>query len=444
MRAVVATVGFGGWELSENYTGVHAAQMAVGDPKQHPDFAGKVASVDTRGFWRSQGESPTGTGYHYNHNAETYVLTGDALGRAMVGLLGGKAEPLPGAKPKPEGEAKALKDMSLTEMAELVHSDAFASPHSQGDLEPTPEEIAAMGPALRPIVLDDMLAAYMGQVLERPARKGHLGIQNVLGGQGPACNPSDGSLTFELDEVIARYNVAAIHDYDWKPFGPVAMNSTWNYFSFDPPEKQELEISNRGRKITVPEGMEAWMTPGFEPAKAGWKEGAAPFGQKDNQQKPLTPGCTNPKCGCGAKPTTMWEKEVLLLQQTFEVPPLKDGHLYRIMLGGSQHTRKGEGYTIYVNGKPLAEAKGGYFKTMNGARGGYITPNFLPAFKSGKVTIAVKAFLRYTHFRNKTTYWGSDPGYRGKPVPPNGNISVWMEEAKLPESVLTIEKAKEK
>ena len=442
MRAVVATVGFGGWELSENYTGVHAAQMAVGDPKQHPDFAGKVASVDTRGFWRAQGESPTGTGYHYNHNAETYVLTGDALGRAMVGLLGGKAESLRGARPRPAGEKKALKDMSLAEMAELVHSDAFASAHTQGELEPTQEEIAAMGPALRPIVLDDMLATYMGQVLERPARKGHLGIRNVLGGQGPACNPSDGSLAFELDEVIARYNVAAIHDYDWKPFGPLTMNSTWNYFSFDPPEKQELKTSNRLRKITIPAGMEKWMTPDFDPAKAGWKEGAAPFGQKDNQQKPLTPGCTNPKCGCGAKPRTMWEKEVLLLQQTFEVPALKEGHLYRIVLGGAQHTRKGEGYTIYVNGKPLAEAKGGYFRHMNGPRGGYITPHFLPEFKSGKVTIAVKAFLRYTHFRNNTTYWGSDPEYRGKPVPPNGNLSVWMEEAKLPESVLKMEKAK--
>ncbi|NIP97377.1 MAG: hypothetical protein GWO24_29650, partial [Akkermansiaceae bacterium] len=60
------------------------AQMAVGDPEQHPEFAGNVASVDTRPFWRSRGESPTNTGYHYNHNAETYVLTGDALGRAMV------------------------------------------------------------------------------------------------------------------------------------------------------------------------------------------------------------------------------------------------------------------------------------------------------------------------------------------------------------------------
>jgi hypothetical protein len=29
----------------------------------------------------------TDQGYHYNRNAETYLLVGDALGRAMVELL---------------------------------------------------------------------------------------------------------------------------------------------------------------------------------------------------------------------------------------------------------------------------------------------------------------------------------------------------------------------
>jgi len=436
MRAVVATVGFGGWKMGENYAGVHAAQMAVGDPRQHPEFAGKVASVDTRGYWRDQGESPTGTGYHYNHNAETYVLTGDTMGRAMVGLLGGRAERLPGARPKPEGDAKKLEDMTLQEMAVLVHTDAFASAYAQGELEPSAEDIKAMGPALWPIILQDMLTGYVTAMQARPPRKGQLSLVSLLKGDGPACNPGDGSLKCEFDEILARYNMAEVRDFDWKPFGPIAMNSEWNYFSFDPAEKQDLKITGRGRKVTFPAGMEAWMKPKFDAAGAGWKRGAAPFGQKDGVKKPLTPGCTNKKCGCGAVPATMWEKEVLLLQQTFNVPPLKDGHLYRIVLGGAQHRRKGEGYTIYINGKPLAEAKAGYLKRMNGPRGAYITSDFVADFKSGKVTIAVKAFLRYTHFRNGTKYWGSDPEYRGKDVPPNGNISLWLEEAKLPEVVL--------
>jgi len=135
----------------------------------------------------------------------------------------------------------------------------------------------------------------------------------------------------------------------------------------------------------------------------------------------------------------MWEKETILIQQTFDVPELKDGHIYRLVLGGGHHDRKGEGYEIYVNGKLFASAQGGYFRHNNGARGGYITPEFLPEFKSGKVTIAVKAFLRYTHFGNGTTYFAkADPEYYGKPVPPNGNISLFIEEAKLPDPVLAL------
>lgn len=45
-------------------------------------------------------------------------------------------------------------------------------------------------------------------------------------------------------------------------------------------------------------------------------------------------------------------------------------------------------------------------------------------------------FLRYTHFNNSTDYWGPRAEYRGKPVPPNGHVSLWMEEAQMPENVL--------
>ena len=46
MKAVVATVGFHGYRLmSGPWKGVWEAQMAVGDPKQHPEFAGAGCSV---------------------------------------------------------------------------------------------------------------------------------------------------------------------------------------------------------------------------------------------------------------------------------------------------------------------------------------------------------------------------------------------------------------
>ncbi len=50
-----------------------------------------VKTMDTRGHWRDAALSPTTAGYHYNGNAETYMLVGDALGRGMLDLLKGAA-----------------------------------------------------------------------------------------------------------------------------------------------------------------------------------------------------------------------------------------------------------------------------------------------------------------------------------------------------------------
>ncbi|MCH7226100.1 hypothetical protein [Haloferula sp. A504] len=84
----VATVGFGGggWDPGSSADVIFKAQLAVSDPERHPDLAGTVGSVDTTGYWRDESVSPKGQGFHYNHNAETYLLTGDALGRAMIEL----------------------------------------------------------------------------------------------------------------------------------------------------------------------------------------------------------------------------------------------------------------------------------------------------------------------------------------------------------------------
>jgi len=84
---VLATVGFGGQDMEGNYGLVHRAQMAIGDPAEHPEFADNVITMDTRSYWRSVAESPVNQGHHYHRNAETFVLVGDALGRGMVRLL---------------------------------------------------------------------------------------------------------------------------------------------------------------------------------------------------------------------------------------------------------------------------------------------------------------------------------------------------------------------
>jgi alpha-galactosidase len=84
---VLATIGFDGWKLAGPGLTIANAQLAVGDPKKHPEFAGNVKCVESRDFWREVEVSPKNQGYHYNRNAETYMEVGNALGWAMADLL---------------------------------------------------------------------------------------------------------------------------------------------------------------------------------------------------------------------------------------------------------------------------------------------------------------------------------------------------------------------
>ena len=61
------------------------AQAAV---VERAEFKGNVAFVGTKVFWRPVEDSPNQQGYHWNCNAETYTLIGDAMGEAMKRLLG--------------------------------------------------------------------------------------------------------------------------------------------------------------------------------------------------------------------------------------------------------------------------------------------------------------------------------------------------------------------
>src|SRR5690606_26279523 len=61
-----------------------ALRQARAAAAARPEFAGNVAFVATRDFVRRPEDSPNPThGHHEFGNAETYVLVGDALGRAM-------------------------------------------------------------------------------------------------------------------------------------------------------------------------------------------------------------------------------------------------------------------------------------------------------------------------------------------------------------------------
>ncbi len=83
----VATIGFDGFEMEGNALTVAKAQLAVsGENGNYPEFKGNVRTVETRGFWREANISPRNQGFHYNQNAETYMLVGEALGDAMIEL----------------------------------------------------------------------------------------------------------------------------------------------------------------------------------------------------------------------------------------------------------------------------------------------------------------------------------------------------------------------
>ncbi len=70
------------------------AQAAVAE---YNEFKDNVAFVGTRDFWREKDVSPSGQGYHWNSNAETYYLIGEAMGQAMNTLCATRPDqqPLP-------------------------------------------------------------------------------------------------------------------------------------------------------------------------------------------------------------------------------------------------------------------------------------------------------------------------------------------------------------
>ncbi len=81
---VIAETGMSGFkEKHPRALSLMRAQAAVAKRKE---FKGNVGFVGTKGFFRPREESPSGQSYHWNTNAETYFLIGDAMGKAMIQL----------------------------------------------------------------------------------------------------------------------------------------------------------------------------------------------------------------------------------------------------------------------------------------------------------------------------------------------------------------------
>jgi len=389
LPAVVATVGFDGYGMQDKFMRIHEAQMAVGDKTKYPDYDGNVASVDTRDFWRRIDESPKSEDYHYNRNAETYMLIGDALGRAIVELFGAKVQSIPlSYRYKEKGDPIA----NVVEVSE--------------------EQQEVIKQSLRPIVIDGIASSYVADprntdslIMESKSKKPQRDNQFLRGA---------------MFGLVNCYRVVGINDYDWQSFGPNLDESTWSYYSFEPKEALPKDKGNRYRKVTVPQSMKDWMNPEFNPIRAGWGAGKQPFGQLGGKLLPLNEACNATFCRCGEKPKTLWEKEVLMIRNKVKIPPIKDGYRYRIVIGGAAHVNFGEGYAIYINGKLIGESKTGVAVRQGGQpRGVHIYSDFLDDFKKGEITIALTSFLRYNHPRRGVQ-------------PASGHISLQIEEQKIP------------
>ena len=121
-------------------------------------------------------------------------------------------------------------------------------------------------------------------------------------------------------------------------------------------------------------------------------------------------------------PKTLWEKEVLMVTQKFELPALKEGHRYRLRVDRGQGVGAGDGFKVYLNGKELVETKEGLGRRAGGTiRGAWITKEFTEDFAKGPVTISAITFLRY-----------GDRAIVQMPPVPQGIFSMWLEERKLP------------
>jgi hypothetical protein len=88
----VVSTGCGNPGREGNELTVAEAQLAVdGDKGKYPEFKGNVKSVDIRHIWPDPEKSPKNQGFHYHQNAGAYMEIGEAMGGAMIDLIGKRA-----------------------------------------------------------------------------------------------------------------------------------------------------------------------------------------------------------------------------------------------------------------------------------------------------------------------------------------------------------------
>jgi hypothetical protein len=279
-------------------------------------------------------------------------------------------------------------------------------PHRELFLGAPPEQL---GPkvtgALKPAILNSLVPEHVG--------KNWKSLSTLAKAEMKAVS-HPGGRTDVMDQLADLYRRAGdTTDYRWHTFGPDRLQDEWAYFIFDPPEKKLWDGTGRFRPVTVPAEMTQWFAKDFDPAKAGWKTGRAPFVNVGGKMQAGI--CKDSPCACGDTPGTLWDKEVLLMRRSFELPPMKPGHRYRLVVGGTSHVGTGEGWTVYVNGRMMAEVKNAFGRNSGGLpKGAFITTEWFDDFKNGgKMEVAAMAFLSARKDKQN-------------------NINIWFEEMKMP------------
>jgi hypothetical protein len=273
----------------------------------------------------------------------------------------------------------------------LPHRDLFLG-------APTEKLGPKVAAALKPAILDSLIPEHVG--------KNWKALNALAAAEVKSTTP--GGKNDSMDQLADLYRRGGDPtDYGWHSFGSDRLKDEWSYLTFDPPEQKLWDNTPRYRPVTVPGGATNWFAPDFDPVKAGWMKGLAPFANV-----PANTICTSSFCGCGEKPNSPWEKEVLLMRRTFELPPMKPGHRYRLIVGGRSHVYDGDGWAVYVNGKLIAEAKSkGGMGSGGLPKGAFITTDWFNDIKAGKVEVAAIAFQSQRK---------------------RDNFNIWFEEMKIP------------
>jgi hypothetical protein len=293
-------------------------------------------------------------------------------------------------------------------------------PHKELFLEAEPERLSdTLRENIKPIVQNELIPAYVGK------HRADLDKQAKQNSQEQFPGSRD-----EINELAMLHARAGNAGHQWQMFSDL-IHAEWSYLSFDPiPEEQVAydRLNVRYREVTLPENAKNWQQPDFDPAAAGWNVGKSPFANYLGKlpTKPFSKcgaECVGPDCYGAIQPNTLWEKEVLLMHGTFDIPAVKPGHRYRFRVNMGEHVGNGCGYGIWINGKQLIEAtrsvpSGG----ADRPQGAFITAPFLKEFQGQPVTIAVKTFHRYADIR------------KGLPKTKQlqGRISLHIEEQKIP------------